>query len=145
MPPRNPGTALFIKSAYFDFSLQIFKGFFLFTLCRFCVYVHGSAYIAMPHNLLNDFDIGFILTKPCTKCMPKVMDGKMPDKNRLSVFLLCPLFLLPVVSCTYPFDCPVDGLRIMYIALTVRKDKTAVTVYLCSVISPLHLLPLLLQ
>ena len=83
-PPGNPGTALFIRSAYFYFALQIFKGFFLFALRGFCVYVHGSAYIAMPHNLLNDFYIGFVLTEPGTKSVPEVVDGRMPDKNRRS-------------------------------------------------------------
>lgn len=90
----------------------------------------------MPHNLLNDFDIGFVFTEPGTKCVPEIVDGKMPDKNGLSVFLLCSLFLSLIVSCVYPFYRSVDSLRIMHITLTVCKDKAAVTVYLCFIIPP---------
>ena len=55
----------------------------------------------MPHNLLNDFYIGFVFTEAGTKNMPEVMDGKMPDKNRLSMFLFCTFVLLLIVSCVY--------------------------------------------
>ena len=42
-----------------------------------CIYIHCGADIHMTHDILNDFQIRFILTKSGTEGMTKIVCGKI--------------------------------------------------------------------
>lgn len=71
---------------YFDFALQIFKGFPFLALGRFCIDVHGSANVSMTHDVLNDLDIGFILTETGAERVPQIMNREVRDHHRFTMF-----------------------------------------------------------
>lgn len=50
-------------SSYLDFTLKPCKGLHLFILCCFIIYVHRGCNIRVSHNLLNNLQVSFVLTK----------------------------------------------------------------------------------
>lgn len=77
----------------------------------------------MLHNLLNDFQIGFILTKSCTKGMPEIMRTKMWYQNRLTMFFLRLYLFLLITSRINVFNGSVYRLWVMYISTPIWKIK----------------------
>ena len=67
------GVKLGVESANLDFAIQLGKGCHFLLFCRFGIDIHGRFNISVTHDLLNDFDIGFILTEPCTEGVAEVM------------------------------------------------------------------------
>lgn len=57
-------------SSDLDFSLKSCKRLYLFILSCFIINIHRSRYIGVSHYFLNDLQIGFVLAKTGTECVP---------------------------------------------------------------------------
>ena len=99
----------------------------------------------MSHDFLNHFYICFILTKSSTKCMPKIMNGKMSDYQGIPLFLFCLFCFLSIICYPDALYCPVNSLRVMYIAVSVCEYKTCVSVYFSFTATSFKLLAPFLQ
>ena len=70
--------------------------------------VHCSREIGMPHDLLNEFNIVGAFAEPGTEGVPQVVNTKMREKIRLTVFQFSLIHFLHVVSDTDSLNRPVD-------------------------------------
>ena len=62
----------------------------------------------MSHNLLDNLEVGFILTEPCAECMTKIMDckiGRSSGCRRSSFAASVSSF---IIVSGYALDCPVN-------------------------------------
>ena len=62
---------LFLK--YIHCCSQMFKCFLFFLLCRLCIDIHSGLDILMPHDRLDNLQVGFSFTKPCTECVSQTV------------------------------------------------------------------------
>lgn len=82
----------------------------------------------MPHDLLDQFQVSFVLTQPGTECVPKLVDAESRDGQRLSIFGLGGLSFLLVVVADDPGNGTVYAVRTKHTAETVLPYKPAVSV-----------------
>ena len=85
----------------------------------------------MTHDLLNDLDIGFVLTEPCTEGVAEVMSGEMRQYQRLTLLFLCVLRLLSIVVPADSLNGSINAVRAEATPDTAPKYKPAVSVNLC--------------
>ena len=60
-----------------NFTLKIRQDFGLLFLSCLSVNIHCCGYIRVPHNLLYNLQIRFILAKSCTECVAQIVRRKM--------------------------------------------------------------------
>ena len=95
-----------------NLALKIGKAFFLLFLGCLIVDVHRCGYISMPHDFLDNLEVGFILTESSTEGMAKIVSTEMRQQLRLAILFLCFLGFYLVVLPANPFNCPVDCMGI---------------------------------
>ena len=90
---------------------------FMFTLMFFafsCIFsnmgvdVHCSREIGMPHDLLNEFNIVGAFAEPGTEGVPQVVNTKMREQIRFTVFQFSLIHFLHVVSYADSLNRPID-------------------------------------
>ena len=64
-------------SDYLDFPLKTGERFNFLLFRGLIVHVHRRFDVTMSHDFLDDFDIRLILTEPCAKGVPKVVDREV--------------------------------------------------------------------
>ena len=111
--PPGCSSGIVYRSRYFDFALQIFKGFPFLALGCFCIDVHGGADVGMAHDVLNDLDIGFILTEPGAERVPQIMNREVRDHHRFTMFCRGAGLFPFIASRAYPINRPVDRVGCM--------------------------------
>ena len=90
----------------------------------FGINVHRSLDVFMPHNRLDNLQVGLFFAKPCTECVTQIVCRKVWKQNRITVlFLWCHFFAL-IVICNDSLDSTIYRLRIGDIAETATKDKS---------------------
>lgn len=110
-------------------SFQICKRIFLF-LCRcFRIDIHRGRDIRMPHDFLNDFQIGFIFAAAGTERVPQIVNWKIPNQQWLPFFLFSQFHFIPIVISYNPFHCTIYSHRVMKILLPVQKNKIGISIY----------------
>ena len=77
---------------------QMFKCFLFFLLCRFCIDIHSGLNILMPHDRLDNLQVGFSFTKPCAKSMSQIVCRKVRSQHRLSMLFSCFYFFRRIVG-----------------------------------------------
>ena len=70
--------------------------------------VHCGREIGMPHDLLNEFNIVGAFTESCAEGVPQVVNTKMREQIRLTVFQFSLIHFLHVVSYADSLNRPVD-------------------------------------
>ena len=70
--------------------------------------VHCSREIGVPHDLLNEFNIVGAFTESCAEGVPQVVNTKMREQIRLTVFQFSLIHFLHVVSYADSLNRPVD-------------------------------------
>ena len=60
-----------------DFALKVCKTRHFSFFGRLIVDVHGGWNIRVSHNLLNDFEIGFIFAETGTESVPEIVNRKV--------------------------------------------------------------------
>lgn len=101
----------FCRSYDLDFFVEVFKRFFLSVGGCLVVYVHRGRNIGVSHDLLDYFQIGFVLTEACAEGVPEMMYAEMRKQERRSVFRNRLRDLLFVIITAYIVDRSVDELR----------------------------------
>lgn len=77
-------------------------------LCDMGVDVHCSREIGMPHDLLNEFNIVGAFAEPGTEGVPQVVNTKMREQIRFTVFQFSLIHFLHVVSYADSLNRPID-------------------------------------
>ena len=77
----------------------------------------------MPHDRLDDLQVGLFFAKPCAERVPQVMCRKVRQQNRFAMLLLRFYFLARIVVCNNALDGTVHRLRIRNIAKAVAEDE----------------------
>lgn len=91
---------------------QSFKRFLFFLFGCFGINVHRSLDVFMPHNRLDNLQVGLFFAKPCTECVTQIVCRKVWKQNRITVlFLWCPFFAR-IVICNDSLDSTIYRLRI---------------------------------
>ena len=85
----------------------------------------------MPHDRLDNLQIGFSFTKSCTKSVSQIVCRKVGEQHWLSMLFSCFYFFRRIVGRRYPLDCPIDWLCIHYISITVTENKSCHSINLC--------------
>lgn len=92
----------------FMFTLMIFCLLLHILLCDMGVDVHCSREIGMPHDLLNEFNIVGAFAEPGTEGVPQVVNTKMREQIRFTVFQFSLIHFLHVVSYADSLNRPID-------------------------------------
>ena len=106
-----------------DFSLKVSEALSFLLSRRLVVDVHRCGDIGVTHNLLDDFQIRFVLTKPGAKSMSEDMYREMRKQNWLSLFFLGTKRFFLIVVPANPIDCSVDGMRTHNITKPILKAE----------------------
>ena len=84
----------------------------------------------MPHDRLDDLQVGLSFAKPCAERVPQMMCRKVRQQNYFPVLLLRFYFLARIVVCNDALDSAVHRLRIRNIAKAVAEDEAHHTINL---------------
>ena len=87
-------------------------------LGSFRVNLHRSADVLVSHDVLNDLQVGLILTQPGAERVPEIMAG---ERRQFPLFLFGLFQLGFVVGHTDALDGAVDRLRILRLAEAVQE------------------------
>ena len=90
--------------------------------------VHGSGKVSVPHHLLDELDIVRAFAESCTESVPQIMDGKVWEKFRLTIFQFRLVQFFHVVCCGDAFNGPIDIMSGEEIPIAISEDETVITV-----------------
>lgn len=83
---------------------QSFKRFLFFLFGCFGINVHRSLDVFMPHNRLDNLQVGLFFAKPCTECVTQIVCRKVWKQNRITVLFLWCRFFARIVICNDSLD-----------------------------------------
>lgn len=83
---------------------QSFKRFLFFLFGCFGINVHRSLDVFMPHNRLDNLQVGLFFAKPCTECVTQIVCRKVWKQNRITVLFLWCHFFARIVICNDALD-----------------------------------------
>lgn len=83
---------------------QSFKRFLFFLFGCFGINVHRSLDVFMPHNRLDNLQVGLFFAKPCTECVTQIVCRKVWKQNRITVLFLWCHFFARIVICNDSLD-----------------------------------------
>ena len=95
---------------HFAAQLASLRGYFpepvynFFLLGRLGINVHRGLNVFMPHDRLDDLQVGLFFAKPCAERVPQMMCRKVRQQNRFAMLLLCFCFLARIVVCNNAFN-----------------------------------------
>ena len=110
-------------SANLNLPLQVPKAG-LFLLHRgFIIDIHGGRNIGVPHDFLDDFQVGFVLTEAGAEGVPQIMDGEVREQDRLPPLLFSGSSFLSIAVTDDVLDDLVDRCTRVEITFLRLEDK----------------------
>lgn len=100
----------------------------LLLFCSLVVDIHRRLYIAMPHNFLDYFDVGFVFAESRAERMPQVVTAKVWQKHRFSVLCGGSFFFLQICVPYDSLNRPVDYVRVQSFIKAVAEDEVRIAV-----------------
>ncbi len=82
----------------------------------------------MPHNFLNDLQVGFVLAEASAECVPQDVAAKLGQKNRVTIFFLRLGFFFLIIVCANRTDGTVDGIGEINFAIASAENEAGVPI-----------------
>ena len=90
--------------------------------------IHSCGKISVAHHLLDKLDIVRAFAESCTESVPQIMDGKVREKFRLTIFQFRLVQFFHVVCCGDAFNGPIDIMSGEETSVAISEDETVITV-----------------